>query len=314
MITMECEFCKNTFKSDFNLTTHQRSAKYCLKIQNEINTSLDVIYKCEFCDILRTSRTNLDLHRIKCKLNIPAMHKKIKMVKDLDELRVKFERELADKDVRFEHMKNYYINIIADVNQQLTIVTEQYKNSLTENDKQLNALTIYKNLAKRNQDTLSDIAKQPRNNTNNTNTSQTNILMAMTPLDINESVFGDKINEYFTTDYLVSGQKGVAQFCVDHLLKDEHGKLTYVCTDPSRNTFRYRTVNGVLERDVNAKKLTNALSQNLKKHAANEMIKISSSGDYDKLTAYTPGSLCITCLDDNNSDFCSGLKSIVTSS
>ena len=108
--------------------------------------------------------------------------------------------------------------------------------------------------------------------------------MSMTPLDINEDVFGEKINEYFTKEYLVSGQKGVAQFCVDHLLKDEHGRLTYVCTDPSRNTFRYKTNDGVLERDVNAKRLTDALSQNLRKHAANEMIKIGYSGDYEKMT------------------------------
>jgi hypothetical protein len=30
---MECEFCKNKFSNKQNLNNHQRTAKYCLKIQ-----------------------------------------------------------------------------------------------------------------------------------------------------------------------------------------------------------------------------------------------------------------------------------------
>jgi len=362
---MECEFCKNIFKTSFNLSVHQTNAKYCLKIQNKkvVDTN---IFRCEFCNTTRTSKKNIDFHITKCKVNTPFVRDKMNQIIQLKELQSQHGHDMAQKDKQLSDIRTYYDNIIAekdayigeveleyklyminnderhtqlqdlqkqledkstnnlnkyndiiiDKDKQIKILKLKYKNSLIKNDKQLHELIIYRDLANRTQDTLSEIAKQPRNtnNTNSTNTSnQTNILMSMTPLDINEDVFGEKINEYFTTDYLVYGQKGVAQFCVDHLLKDDNGKLTYICTDPSRNTFRYRTVSGVLERDVNAKKLTDALSQNLKKHAASEMVKIGYSGDYAKITAYTPGSLCITSLEENNSEFCAGLKSIVTS-
>ena len=45
----------------------------------------------------------------------------------------------------------------------------------------------------------------------------------------------------------------------DKLLKNEEGNLNYVCTDPSRNIYKYKTLEGVVEKDVNAKKLTTKL-------------------------------------------------------
>ena len=348
---MECEFCKNVFKSVFNLSNHQSKAKYCLRMRNKDEPIMNRSFTCEFCGLTKPTKISMDLHKGKCKLNIPIMIVKNNQINSLTELKTKHEIMITERDKRISVLQTQYDMIVLEHDRQLIqlkddysvelkahyqahyqaqndeklavkdrhirTIRQKYKNIIKSNEKQYDELQIqldiYKNLADRTQDTLSEIAKQPRNNTNNTSNNQTNILMSMTPLDINEELFGEKITEYFTSDYLVSGQKGVAQFCVDHLLKDDNGKLTYICTDPSRNTFRYRTVHGVLERDVNAKKLTDALSQNLRKHAANEMVKIGYSGDNAKITAYTPGSMCITALLDNNTEFCSGLKSIVTS-
>ena len=52
----------------------------------------------------------------------------------------------------------------------------------------------------------------------------------LTPFELNRERFSNMIKESFTKDYMIEGQKGVAKFAVDKLLRDENGKLQYVCT------------------------------------------------------------------------------------
>jgi len=51
----------------------------------------------------------------------------------------------------------------------------------------------------------------------------------------------------------------LAHFAKDHFLKDDDGKLKYVCTDPGRQTFKYKDELGDIQKDVKAKKLTKIL-------------------------------------------------------
>ena len=54
-------------------------------------------------------------------------------------------------------------------------------------------------------------------------------------------------------------QKELAQFITEHLLKDDDGKSTYICTDTSRQIFKYKDTLGDIQKDVKAKKLTQTL-------------------------------------------------------
>jgi hypothetical protein len=56
---MECEFCKNIFTNKQNLKTHQRSAKYCLKIQGK---KPDKIFSCNICKNEFSSKIVLQRH------------------------------------------------------------------------------------------------------------------------------------------------------------------------------------------------------------------------------------------------------------
>jgi hypothetical protein len=67
------------------------------------------------------------------------------------------------------------------------------------------------------------------------------------------------IDEKLTKDYISDGQKGVAQFACNNLLKDENGNMNYICSDPSRHIFRFQNSEGNIEKDINANKLTNML-------------------------------------------------------
>ena len=65
----KCKYCKKNFTSLGNLTKHQKTTKYCLKIQNENNLiNNDVItHKCDYCkkDI---SKYHLKKHTQNCVL------------------------------------------------------------------------------------------------------------------------------------------------------------------------------------------------------------------------------------------------------
>jgi len=44
---MECQYCQKSFSTKGTLTTHQKKAKYCLKIQG---VKPDAIYNCNYCN------------------------------------------------------------------------------------------------------------------------------------------------------------------------------------------------------------------------------------------------------------------------
>jgi len=70
------------------------------------------------------------------------------------------------------------------------------------------------------------------------------------------------INNKYNLDVISDGQKGIAKFATNFLLKDSDGNLNYVCTDPSRKIFKYKNHDGEVEKDINAQKLTDILTDN----------------------------------------------------
>jgi len=52
--------------------------------------------------------------------------------------------------------------------------------------------------------------------------------------------------------YFLQGQKGVARFLKDHVLKTDNGQLIYACYDPSRQVFKYTGENGKQIKDIHA--------------------------------------------------------------
>jgi hypothetical protein len=67
------------------------------------------------------------------------------------------------------------------------------------------------------------------------------------------------IDNYLTINHIIDGQKGIANFIKETMLIDDNGIPKYICTDPSRNIFKYKDTNGEIKKDVEAKKLTVSL-------------------------------------------------------
>ena len=60
---MECHYCKNKFTTSKILTTHQKTAKYCIKIQG----IKGLTFECDFCKKNFTQKVDLERHYTICK-------------------------------------------------------------------------------------------------------------------------------------------------------------------------------------------------------------------------------------------------------
>ena len=64
---MECQYCKNIFSSKANLNTHQKRARYCLKIQGVQQLENACIYKCDGCNKEFIKKYDYHRHLAICK-------------------------------------------------------------------------------------------------------------------------------------------------------------------------------------------------------------------------------------------------------
>ena len=102
-----CQFCKKEYKTASNLKLHIKTAKFCLKIQEEKSPNNTSIVKnktkschtCSFCKKDFTSKRRLDNHLILCKYKIKAESyddvKKIK--KEFEKNKNLLEEAMEDK-------------------------------------------------------------------------------------------------------------------------------------------------------------------------------------------------------------------------
>ena len=164
---------------------------------------------------------------------------------------------------------------------------------------------FYKQREERSSKVVEEIAKQPRTTNNNQK------VLITTPMDLSQPVVQQAIQQGFSEEYLVQGQKGVARFAVDNILKDEQGKLKYVCTDPSRQIFQYKNEDGSMQKDVRATKLTKALLDGEIKSTSHKIAwdNMKDGGDQE-FQSYTDYYYEIKDMETDNSEFSKELSSL----
>jgi len=252
---MKCDFCNKEFKTTSSLNYHQKTAKYCLGMQGK-----DIVkeYKCENCEKIFSTKQNLSYHIDVCKQSKEQEREKYK--------------DLYDK---YDIMK---------------IDMEKYKVLLSERDNTIKCLE--KNISELNQ-TIADIAKQPKNTNIKTQNNIHNILTDYKTYE--EHTSKDRIlslaKDNNIEDYFWKGQRGVAEFVYDRIAKTENGQMIICCTDPSRNRFKYKNENNEISEDIDAhifnkkisepiKKIYNDVHSNIQKEIDEKII--AGSKDYSK--------------------------------
>ena len=231
---MNCEFCKKVISTKGNLIYHQKNNKSCLLIQqNENFKDIETeLINCKFCSKL-FSRTNIGKHLTKCK------------EKPLFELKIEKENEIQQLKKIIKKLKNKYLSLNHDFNQ-LKV------SNLALND-EVKTLKVANSIYSEDHKEIIKMAKEPKTRTNNKITVKNNILF--NDKEKVKEIIDSKLN---LVD-IAGGQKGMAQFAVNNLLKDEDGNPNYFCTDSSRCVFKFQNENGEFEKDIKAAKLTNLL-------------------------------------------------------
>lgn len=166
--------------------------------------------------------------------------------------------------------------------------------------------TIFKletenNIYIKDHELVKTIATQPKINNNNKIKVINNFFD--NPIRIKQIV-----EEKLTSNHIIEGQKGVAQFAYDTLLKNEDGNMNYFCTDPSRLIFKFQNNEGNIEKDIKAVKLTNLLLDAGIKNktcdiAPNLWTKQDGTIDYDKFQLFNPSANEIIMMQNDNSIF-----------
>ena len=281
-MSFECQYCKKKYSTKWNLANHQKTAKYCIKIQKEQNTEQNntdtLSYDCEYCKKSFTSKHRLNKHVENC------LEKSNKLLKQKEDENAVLALQLSEAQDR-----------IIDLENQLKTVRLEVENELIKerNDKL--------------ETTVEEIAKQPKNQQIN------NKIIITTPLDLSSQAVQQAIETNFSHEHLTMGQKGVARFAYDNMLKDEQGKLKYICTDPSRQVFQYKNDKGVIQKDVRATKLTKALLEADIKQTSHKIAWDNmKDGDNEIFMTYTNHYQDIQELEQDNSKFSKELCCLTT--
>jgi predicted RNase H-like nuclease (RuvC/YqgF family) len=279
MSTFICEYCDSEFSSRTSLINHMKKAKYCLKIQNKPIPEIveKEKFKCGACNKYSSNKSNLISHLKKCYENLYKINEYIlEKNKEIENLEKKIQF-LKDQNIDFDK-KNYALTEV---------------NKLLDTDRQC----------------VHDIAKQPKI-TNKT----VNLLTSMN--FSNKDEIKDLIENKYNLDYIFSGQKGCAKFAFDNIIKDENGNLKYICSDVGRSIYKYKDEDGVIQKDVDAKKLTRLLVDGGLKHKVSDLASkfmITEDGEINTLRFDTllEKTRSISNIENDNNEFRKELTSMI---
>ena len=226
---MECQYCNQILKTQGALKKHQNTAKYCLTKQNK---NAPVEHTCCACDKTFTRKSSLEDHLKICKANIPSV--------------------------------NVLQEIIETIKKDLEISLLQIENLKVQNKKDLDAALLQILERDRQIDDYKEkmfiLASKPTNHINNIgNNKTTNKTQNLIVSDWRSEIIQEKVEDNFKLEHVKDGLIGVARFTSQYITNGDGENKSYYCTDRNRDVFIYKDVDGVVHKDIQARKLKNAI-------------------------------------------------------
>ena len=202
-----CEYCKKEFSTKGILTSHQKSTKYCLILQGK---SITEDFKCQYCIKKFTTQSNLNDHLLICKE---------KPIKEYEE-KLYNESKMRDEQT-------------LKINQLNTELTETKK--LLENKEEkivlLNQIiSKLESKLEKYETRMYDMASRHTiNTTNNNNNNKTVVVNMNLPLT-------NEVLRQCATTFTIDNARTITGI-TKHLTSSLEDHI--ICTDPSRNIFKY---------------------------------------------------------------------------
>ena len=261
-----CIHCNNEFINLTSLRSHQKKSKYCLKLQNKE-------FICNGCNKIFHISNDLHIHKNNCvdnlKQNNKSLEEKIKELEDENRHKSLEEKikELEDENRKNNKSYEEKIKELEDGNRDNIYFQSENENLKQkiidiEKDKKEQIKSLQEQIKSLQEQIISVTKTAVAKPTTTNNTTINNRILNMSVLNFNDNNVKHIIDNKYNADVIAGGQKAVAKFATNYLLTDSDGNLNYVCTDVSRKIFKFKNDLGELEKDVNAIKLTNILSEN----------------------------------------------------
>jgi len=272
--SQNCKFCNSFFKTSETLRKHSKKPPvYCQKIRQE-NT-------CHSCSKVLHFDQPMDVHLKGCHLYLRTeatrlceLEKKSSQ-RELDHQKFIYENKLRQLQKEVDEEKKLRDRV--EVQLQETIIrlseTKTEKEKISEKYEKL-ALTCA------SKDTSTTIH---HNNSRNTVNQLVNYLESVEPLNLNKDRIESIVNSQYTKKHLMGGQRGLANFVADNLLKNEENKTTYVTTDRSRGVCKYLTEDGTVRTDTKAENVIDVVYEPVLSKIKNDIFDPTDryDGSYD---------------------------------
>lgn len=137
---------------------------------------------------------------------------------------------------------------------ELLKVIQQKDNELKQKEKELRQKE--KDLKQKDEDLrekdriLKDVIKSASAPKTNITVNNNNTKYQIGTFDKSAEDINHVIDTKFTKEDFMKGQKGVAFFTYNKIIRDEEGKLNYYCTDTARGKFVYKNKDGLIQTDL----------------------------------------------------------------
>lgn len=185
---------------------------------------------------------------------------------ELQQKQEECERICIDLEQKFKYQLDKMANQNAETQNQMELEIQRLQCQNKSLEQELERLVEqFKSSQKMIEQLAQRAIDKPTTTTVNNNQRISNILCdpdtyaKRTNHDWIRAVAREKFEPYFW-----QGQRGVAQFMVDHIIKAEDGKMLICCTDPSRNRFRYLNADNHMKEDIEARIFTQTISVPIK--------------------------------------------------
>ena len=267
-----CVGCNTTFMNKANLTSHFDSCKkyILMKVKEEHDIQINKIREEKSLEIQKIiDEKSLEIHKLIDEKNLEIHKIKCENIQALSDLTDKFEKEIVD--IKLCH-DNFIKDMIISHKEELA-----YKKSI-DHDEYTKLKVSYDILEKQHEKTITKLelkiaqcdafiqtlAREGSNKvttTNNTvnNTIRNQLSSTYTVDNLEPKQLEDTMRQHYTESDFFGGQKRLAGFCVDRVIKTPDNKMMVCCTDMARKKFKILDVQGNLKEDIEARLLCKKL-------------------------------------------------------
>jgi hypothetical protein len=271
-----CQYCSLIFKNSSNLKQHITGSKKCLKSRG---VKIESKYTCKGCEGVFMTKINFTVHQQSCKeyfiLKYKEENEELQRNNTFNNNRI---MELLDKLDNSDKLcsdlqekQSLSDNLIKDLQTRLEKTTVDHDNYLTlkvryeelekQHDKTITKLELKISQCDAFIQTLAREGSNKVTTTNNTvnNTIRNHLSSTYTVEGLEPKQLEDTMRQHYTESDFFGGQKRLADFWVDHVIKTPDNKMMVCCTDVSRKKFKILDIQGNLKEDIEARLLCKKL-------------------------------------------------------